>query len=258
MMIRAVLMISLSTTMWLGMAGGCAAPQLSELLGNIRLDQLAALLANETLNDAQRAERLRQLGISDELLIELLLSLDGIEVEEEEDEEVPDESSRVLLQTTLGDIVLELNDTKAPITVANFLQYVEDGYYDGDDGEGATIFHRVISGFVVQGGGFTETMQEKPPRPPIASEADNGLTNDRGTVSMALTGSNANSATSQFFINVVDNDFLNIGVDDPPGFTVFGRVVQGMGIVDTIAEVATDENDAPLTPIVIDSATVVP
>ncbi len=256
-MIRTALVISLLATMWLGMAVGCAAPQLSELLGNIRLDQLAALLANETLNDAQRADRLRQLGITDELLIELLLSLDGIEAEEE-DEEVPDESPRVLLQTTLGDIVLELDRTKAPITVANFLQYVEDGYYDGGDGEGATIFHRVISGFVVQGGGFTETMQEKPPRPPIVSEAGNGLANDRGTVAMALTGSNANSATSQFFINVVDNDFLNIGVDDPPGFTVFGRVVQGMGIVDSIAEVATDQDDAPLNPIVIESATVVP
>ena len=256
-MIRTTLMISLLATMWLGMAGGCAAPQFDELLDNIRLDQLAALLADETLNDAQREERLRQLGIPDEL-IELLLSLDGIEEEEEEDEEVPDESSRVLLQTTLGDIVLELNHTKAPITVDNFLQYVEDGFFDGGDGQGATIFHRVISGFVIQGGGFTETMQEKPPRPPIASEAGNGLTNDRGTVAMALTGTNANSATSQFFINVVDNDFLNIGVDDPPGFTVFGRVVQGMGIVDTIAEVATDEDDAPLNPIVIDSATVVP
>lgn len=256
-MIRTALVISLLATMWLGMAVGCAAPQLSELLGNIRLDQLAALLADETLNDAQRADRLRQLGITDELLIELLLSLDGIEAEEE-DEEVPDESPRVLLQTTLGDIVLELDRTKAPITVDNFLQYVEDGFFDGGDGEGATIFHRVISGFVVQGGGFTETMQEKPPRPPIASEAGNGLTNDRGTVAMALTGTNANSATSQFFVNLVDNVFLNIGVDDPPGFTVFGRVVQGMGIVDSIAEVATDQDDAPLNPIVIESATVVP
>ena len=122
-MIRTTLMISLLATMWLGMAGGCAAPQFDELLDNIRLDQLAALLADETLNDAQREERLRQLGIPDEL-IELLLSLDGIEEEEEEDEEVPDESSRVLLQTTLGDIVLELNHTKAPITVDNFLQCV--------------------------------------------------------------------------------------------------------------------------------------
>ena len=163
--------------------------------------------------------------------------------------------------------VLELDRAKAPGTVANFLQYVEDGFYDGGDGLGATIFHRVISGFVIQAGGFTQT-DSKPARAPIASENRNGLTNDRGTIAMALKGTDENSADSQFFINLVDNDDLNIGVGGPPGFTVFGRVVQGLGVVDAIAAVQTADgvqlapgvtgDDVPVNTITIESASVLP
>ena len=156
----------------------------------------------------------------------------------------------VTLETTMGDIVLELDPVAAPITTANFLAYVDAGFYDGDDGLGATVFHRVISGFMIQGGGLTETLQTKSTMAPIVNEHGNGLTNLRGTIAMARTN-DPDSATSQFFINLEDNTFL----DDPPGYAVFGQVVTGMDVVDAIGAVATTSmppyDDVPTTPIVI-------
>ncbi len=139
---------------------------------------------------------------------------------------------KVRLNTSAGDIVLELYPEKAPKTVENFLQYVREQHYDG------TIFHRVIDGFMIQGGGFTADFQQKATRAPIALEAANGLKNDRGTIAMARTG-NPNSATAQFFINVVNNPMLNAPNPDGYGYAVFGKVVQGMDTVDKIKGVAT-------------------
>ena len=159
---------------------------------------------------------------------------------------------RVLLKTSLGDIVLELNPAKAPKTVANFLQYVRDRHYDG------TVFHRVIDGFMIQGGGMDAEMREKSTRAPIPLEAANGLRNDRGTIAMARTG-NPDSATSQFFINVVDNDMLNAPKPDGHGYAVFGRVVQGMDVVDRIRAVPTGNRgmhqNVPAKPVTILAAT---
>ncbi|MBF0273530.1 MAG: peptidyl-prolyl cis-trans isomerase [Magnetococcales bacterium] len=153
----------------------------------------------------------------------------------------------VTLTTTLGDIVLELDETKAPITVKNFLNYVDSGFYDG------LIFHRVIPGFMVQGGGMTPDMKEKANEAAIKNEADNGLTNTRGTIAMARTQV-VDSATSQFFINLADNAFLNHGKRDF-GYAVFGRVTSGMETVDKIAGVKTGNNkghgDVPLEPVII-------
>jgi cyclophilin family peptidyl-prolyl cis-trans isomerase len=161
----------------------------------------------------------------------------------------------VTLETTLGDIVIELDETAAPITTANFLAYVESGFYDGTDGLEPTVFHRVIPGFVIQGGGLDESLMGKATMPPIVNESGNGLTNQRGFLSMARTA-DPDSATSQFFINVVDNGFL----DDPPGYAVFGEVVEGMDVVDMIVAVPTQTvgpyDDVPIDPIVILSATV--
>lgn len=159
---------------------------------------------------------------------------------------------RVKLATSAGDIVLELYPDKAPKTVANFLQYVNERQYEG------TIFHRVMDGFMVQGGGFTPDMQQKSTREPIPLEANSGLKNDRGTIAMART-SNPNSATAQFFINVVDNRGLNAPMPDGYGYAVFGKVVAGMDVVDRIRTVATGNKgmhqNVPLTPILINSAT---
>lgn len=159
---------------------------------------------------------------------------------------------RVKLATSTGDIVLELYPDKAPKTVANFLQYVAERQYEG------TIFHRVMDGFMVQGGGFTPDMQQKPTREPIPLEANSGLKNDRGTIAMART-SNPNSATAQFFINVVDNRGLNAPMPDGYGYAVFGKVVAGMEVVDRIRTTATGNKgmhqNVPLTPILINSAT---
>jgi peptidyl-prolyl cis-trans isomerase A (cyclophilin A) len=159
---------------------------------------------------------------------------------------------KVKLSTSAGDIVLELYPDKAPKTVDNFLQYVGDKHYDG------TIFHRVISDFMIQGGGFTTDMKEKSTRAPIPLEAGNGLKNDRGTIAMART-SQPNSATSQFFINVVDNRGLNAPMPDGHGYAVFGKVVSGMEVVDKIRATATGNKgmhqNVPLTPILINSAT---
>ncbi|HSX95335.1 MAG TPA: peptidylprolyl isomerase [Hydrogenophaga sp.] len=159
-----------------------------------------------------------------------------------------DKSPRVRLSTSLGDIVVELDAAKAPKTVENFLQYVNDKHYDG------TVFHRVIGNFMIQGGGFTTDMQQKATRAPIALEASNGLKNDRGTIAMART-SNPNSATSQFFINVVDNAGLNAPSPDGHGYTVFGKVVAGMDVVDKIRAVPVGNRgmhqNVPQTPVTI-------
>ena len=135
---------------------------------------------------------------------------------------------QVKLQTNRGDIIIELNNSAAPLTVANFIQYVEADFYNG------TIFHRVIYGFMIQGGGFTPRLQKKQPRAPIASEGNNGLLNLRGTISMARTN-DPDSATCQFFINHKDNPPLNYLNPARPGYTVFGRVIAGMEVVDAIA-----------------------
>lgn len=160
---------------------------------------------------------------------------------------------RVRLETNHGDIVLELDTAKAPVTVANFLQYVQDGFYAG------TVFHRVIDGFMIQGGGMAidgSRLVEKPTRAPIANEAKNGLKNNRGTIAMART-SHPNSATAQFFINVVDNLGLNYPNPDGVGYAVFGRVVEGMETVDKIRQVPTSGADVPNEPVIIKSASVV-
>ena len=155
----------------------------------------------------------------------------------------------VVIKTTKGDIKVELDKEKAPITVDNFMAYVEDGYYNG------TIFHRVIKNFMIQGGGITKDMQPKPANAPIKNEADNGLKNDRGTIAMARTGV-VDSATSQFFINTVDNGFLNHGARDF-GYAVFGRVIDGMDVVEAIEAVPTGPGDVPNEPVVIESVIVV-
>jgi peptidyl-prolyl cis-trans isomerase A (cyclophilin A) len=160
---------------------------------------------------------------------------------------------RVKLSTSAGDIVIELAPDKAPKTVENFLQYVKDKHYDG------TVFHRVIDGFMIQGGGFTADLQQKSTRAPVPLEAANGLKNDKYTIAMARTG-NPNSATSQFFINVKDNAMLNAPNPDGYGYTVFGKVVAGTEVVDKIKAAKTGNKggmqDVPLEPITIQSATV--
>ncbi|MFI6930631.1 peptidylprolyl isomerase [Streptomyces sp. NPDC050287] len=163
--------------------------------------------------------------------------------------------SRVELTTNFGRIVLELNDAEAPKTVENFLTYVRNGHYDG------TIFHRVIDGFMVQGGGFTAEMAQKPTLAPVPNEADNGLKNTAYTVAMARTG-DPHSATAQFFINVSDNEFLNHTSKDARGwgYTVFGRVTEGQDVVDQIKKVRTGSSrghqDVPTQSVVIESAKV--
>jgi len=160
------------------------------------------------------------------------------------------DNSRVDLDTSKGKIVLELYSDKAPQTVKNFLAYVDAGFYDG------TIFHRVMPGFMIQGGGFTADMKQKRTQPPIQNEADNGLRNQRGTIAMART-QNPHSATAQFFINTKDNDFLNHKGKSPQGwgYVVFGRVVEGIGVVDAISNVSTvtrgGYRNVPTEPIVI-------
>lgn len=156
----------------------------------------------------------------------------------------------VLLETSLGEIEVELEADKAPVSVQNFLSYVDSGFYNG------TIFHRVIPGFMIQGGGFDADMQQKTPRAPIKNEADNGLHNVRGTLAMARTQA-VDSATSQFFINHKDNAFLDHGSRDF-GYAVFGKVVKGMDVVDQIAQVPTGNRgmhqNVPRTPVLIKSA----
>jgi len=158
----------------------------------------------------------------------------------------------VALKTNMGTMVIELYPDKAPVTVRNFLEYVKSGFYDG------TIFHRVIDGFMIQGGGFDTDYNRKPTRPPIKNEADNGLKNVMYTVAMARTG-DPNSATAQFFINVANNDYLNYRSPDVMGYgyCVFGKVIKGRDVVDRIAKVPTGAAgpfgyDVPLKPVVIE------
>jgi peptidyl-prolyl cis-trans isomerase A (cyclophilin A) len=159
-------------------------------------------------------------------------------------------ANQVKFQTSLGDFTVEVYPDKAPKTVENFLQYVKDKQYNG------TIFHRVIGNFMVQGGGFTPDMNQKATREPINLEAKNGLKNDRGSIAMART-SNPNSATAQFFVNVVDNNGLNAPSPDGYGYAVFGKVIYGMETIDKIRAVPTGRQDVPVTPILINSATLV-
>jgi peptidyl-prolyl cis-trans isomerase A (cyclophilin A) len=162
------------------------------------------------------------------------------------------DTPKVKLSTSAGDIVLELYPDKAPKSVENFLQYVRDKHYDG------TVFHRVMDGFMIQGGGFTADLQQKPTRAPIALEASNGLKNDRGTIAMARTA-NPNSATAQFFVNLVNNASLNAPSPDGHGYAVFGKVVTGMEVVDKIKGVAVGNQgphqNVPKTPVTILKAT---
>lgn len=161
----------------------------------------------------------------------------------------------VNIHTTKGDIIIELNEARAPATVANFLHYVKEGFYTD------TVFHRVIPNFMIQGGGFTPNMQEKVPYAPIANEAYNGLKNKRGTIAMART-QDPHSATSQFFINVKDNDGLNPGGADKYGYAVFGKVIKGMDVADAIVKVKTTtkppHQHVPIEPIIIKSVELLP
>ncbi len=156
----------------------------------------------------------------------------------------------IVLSTSLGDITVELFTDDAPVTVTNFLEYVDDGHFDG------TIFHRVIPGFMIQGGGFAPDMAERATRSPIKNEADNGVKNTRGTLAMART-QEVDSATSQFFINLADNPFLDHAGRDF-GYAVFGRVAEGMDVVDRIAAVKTanrgGHGDVPVEPVMIVSS----
>lgn len=166
--------------------------------------------------------------------------------------DAPGGGPRVRLSTTMGDIVVELDPKHAPKTTANFLSYTEKGHYNG------TIFHRVIPNFMIQGGGFDTAYSQKPTDPPVPIESNNGLKNVRGTVAMARTN-DPNSATSQFFINVVENTFLNFASDAQPGYTVFGHVVEGMDVVDLIRNIPTGPagplpSDVPKTMVVITKA----
>ncbi|MBN2019596.1 MAG: peptidyl-prolyl cis-trans isomerase [Sedimentisphaerales bacterium] len=160
----------------------------------------------------------------------------------------------VKLETTKGDIVIEPNEMVAPISTANFLRYTQEGFYDG------TIFHRVIPGFMIQAGGHTPNMQTKQTHEPIINEAANGLKNNRGTVAMARLN-HPNSATSQFFINLVDNNYLNYESPRNPGYAVFGKVIEGMDVVDAIAQVKTGQRgpqtDVPVEPVIIKSAKII-
>ena len=161
---------------------------------------------------------------------------------------------KVRLTTSMGPIVIELDNTKAPISAANFMKYVAAGHYDG------TIFHRVIDGFMIQGGGFAPGMSQKPTDAQIENEANNGLKNEKYSVAMARTNVR-DSATSQFFINVKDNEFLNYAGESNPGYAVFGKVVEGKDVVDKLTRVRTGNRgghgDVPNTDVLVEKAVVV-
>jgi cyclophilin family peptidyl-prolyl cis-trans isomerase len=161
--------------------------------------------------------------------------------------------SKVILETSMGSITLELDGEKAPISVANFLSYAKDGFYDG------TIFHRVIKGFMIQGGGFDQQMEQKKTKAPIKNEASNGLSNGQYTISMARTN-DPHSATAQFFINLVDNSRLNKSAFQD-GYAVFGKVIEGSEIVEQIGKVKTHRegyyDDVPVTPVILKSVKVI-
>lgn len=167
-----------------------------------------------------------------------------------EPETVPDAKTMILINTSKGDIKIELDAAKAPKTVANFMKYVESGHYNG------TIFHRIIDGFMIQGGGFTPNMVKKDAPHTVENESSNGLKNDRGTIAMARLPS-PHSASAQFFINVVDNEGLNRPKPDGWGYCVFGQVIEGMEVVDAIKGVPTGRNSVPVEPIVITNLQVI-
>ena len=161
-----------------------------------------------------------------------------------------DNPPRVAMKTNMGEMVIELNPEKAPISVKNFLEYTREGFYNG------TIFHRIISGFMIQGGGFDEKFQEKPTRDPIKIESKNGLRNKQYTIAMART-SDPDSATAQFFINAVDNRFLDFPGRDGWGYAVFGKVISGTEVVDKIQRVKPGADGLPSPKVVIESVTVI-
>jgi len=160
----------------------------------------------------------------------------------------------IRFETTLGNFTIELYEKDAPLSVANFLRYIDDEFFDG------TIFHRIVPGFVIQGGGFTEDMTQKRTQPPVKNEADNGLKNERGTLSMARTN-DINSATSQFFVNLKDNDFLDHSRANF-GYAVFARVTDGMDVIDKIAAVETGRrrgfDDVPVDAVIMKSVRRIP
>ena len=184
-------------------------------------------------------------------LVEVNTAISGVDADEQKPEP---ESLVVRMETSMGDIVVELDEANSPVTVENFLGYVRDGFYDG------TVFHRVIKGFMIQGVGFTDKMERKPTRRPIINEAANGLKNRRGTIAMART-SDPDSATSQFFINHGDNFQLDYAYGKSAGYAVFGKVVEGMEVVDRIASVKTvasnGEQSFPVERVVIRAVKVV-
>jgi cyclophilin family peptidyl-prolyl cis-trans isomerase len=198
----------------------------------------------------------RLTALSTSLLITLALIATPIWAQDEAGAEATAEASEnpnVVIHTSLGDITLELFADKAPVSVENFVSYANEGFYDG------TIFHRVISHFMIQGGGMTPDLKSKPTGDPIANEASNGLSNDRGTIAMART-SDPDSATSQFFINVQDNTSLDYNPTSA-GYAVFGKVTGGMDVVDNIRFVETTSfppyHDVPAEPVIIESVEVV-
>ena len=169
-----------------------------------------------------------------------------------DDDDSDEFTGALAIQTSMGSFEIQLFSKDAPVTTQNFLSYVDDGFYDGDDGLGATVFHRVIADFMIQAGGQTEDGTEKDTLPAIANEAtDSGLSNSRGSLSMART-TDPDSATSQFFINVVDNTLLDAGPGEP-GYAVFAEVTTGMDVADAISGSVTDSSDAPLTTVVIEA-----
>ena len=235
-----------------------------EILENARLTQEQRISMERLLANEKRLLRRAQEYLADPTLLRreqkrLVNSMTGSKAHEERgnaDGHVVSDEPMVSMRTSFGDLWIELFPQEAPETVANFLQYVEDGFYD------CAIFHRVVRGFVVQGGGLTADMVEKDTRPPIRNEATNGLLNRRGTLAMARTG-DPHSASSQFFVNTNDNAMLNHTAQDRRGwgYAVFGRVISGMETVDRIeASPVVSRNghdDVPFTPVVIESATVV-
>lgn len=186
------------------------------------------------------------------LVVTTVTLVDGCD--KKESKQMAEELKKVKLETSMGEIVIELNEEAAPVTVKNFLRYVEEGFFDG------TIFHRVIPDFMIQGGGFTADMRQRKTHAPIVNEGDNGLKNARGTIAMARTG-DPDSATSQFFINHKNSEFLDYAGPEKPGYAVFGKVTEGMDVVDAIAAVETARkgsySDVPVKPVVIKSVQVV-
>lgn len=215
-------------------------------VANLIMSGIQTLIKTASTIEMTNSVKLPPFVMSVAFIVMSILFLSG-QAQAETNSELP----KVRFVTSEGAFELQLRPDVAPETVENFLGYVEDGFYD------ATIFHRVISGFMIQGGGFTADMAQKPTNAPIKNEGSQTLPNLRGTIAMART-SNPDSATSQFFINVADNDFLNAGVRGA-GYAVFGKVTDGMGVVDRIASVETGRKrgmaDVPVKPVLIERVT---